>query len=93
MVVRSGIIATKFDEQSFFSSNLGFNSHWDYKHFDKNISREIVNLNIRTKNHSKCDSIDGSKKNGSRQQKLFSFNSDKPAGYKASCEPETVHFF
>ena len=32
LVVRDGIIAITFDEQSFFSTILGFNSGWDYKH-------------------------------------------------------------
>ena len=29
LVVRSGIIATRFDEKSFFSTILGFNDGWD----------------------------------------------------------------
>ena len=32
LVVNSGIIAVKFDEQSFFCTILGFTSGWDYKH-------------------------------------------------------------
>ena len=31
LVVRSGIIATRFDEKSFFSTVLGFTPGWDYK--------------------------------------------------------------
>ena len=32
LVVRSGIIAIRFDEKSFFSTILGFTPGWDYKH-------------------------------------------------------------
>ena len=32
LVVRPGIIAIKFDEQSFLSTILGYSRHWDYKH-------------------------------------------------------------
>ena len=33
LVVRPGIIATKFDEKSFFNTIPGFQPHWDYKHY------------------------------------------------------------
>ena len=32
MVVRSGIIAIRFDEKLFFSTVHGFTPGWDYKH-------------------------------------------------------------
>ena len=32
LVVRSGIIAIRFDEKSFFSTILGFTAGWDHKH-------------------------------------------------------------
>ena len=32
LVVRSGIIAIRFDEKSFFNTVLGFTPGWDYKH-------------------------------------------------------------
>ena len=32
LVVKSGIIAIKFDENSFFSTVFGFTPGWDYKH-------------------------------------------------------------
>ena len=34
LVARYGIIAIRFDEKSFFSSVLGFNSGWDYKSYN-----------------------------------------------------------
>ena len=44
LVVRSGIIAVKFDEKSSFSTILGFTSCCDYKHYNKHTSQKIVNL-------------------------------------------------
>ena len=35
LVVRPGIKAIKFDEKSFFSTILGFDPHWDYKHYNE----------------------------------------------------------
>ena len=40
----------------------------------------------------KCDCIDVSIQDGSRQPILFTFVLDKPAGYKVFCEPETIHY-
>ena len=42
--VKAGIIAIRFDEKSFFSTILGFTSGWDYKHYNKYTSQEVVNL-------------------------------------------------
>ena len=50
MVVRPGIKAIRFDEKSFFSTILGFVPHWDYKHYNENISQKIVNLSSIIKN-------------------------------------------
>ena len=38
LVVRSGIIAIRFDEKTFFNTVLGFTPGWDYKHYNKYIS-------------------------------------------------------
>ena len=92
MVGKNGIIAIRFDEKSFFSTILGFTSGWDDKHYNKNNSQKIVNLNSTNKIHLKCDCIDGSVLNGIRQPILFSFVSDKSSGYKVFCEPETIHY-
>ena len=35
LVVKSGIIAIRFDENSFFKTILGFTSAWDYKHYNE----------------------------------------------------------
>ena len=44
LVVKDGIIAIRFDEISFFSTILGFNPQWDYKHYNEYISQKIVNV-------------------------------------------------
>ena len=92
LVVRNGIIAIRFDENSFFSTILGFTAGWDYKHYNQNLSQKIVNLSSTNKIHLKCDAIDGSVVNGVRQPILYSFVLDKPSGYKVFCEPETIHY-
>ena len=92
LVVGSGITAIRFDEKSLFSTILGFNYGWDYNYYNEYISRKIVNISSTNKIHLKCDVIDGFLVNGVRQAMLFSFVSDKPAGYKAFCEPETIHY-
>ena len=92
LVVNSGIIAIRFDENSFFSTILGFTPGWDYKHYNKYTSQKIVNLGSTNKIHLKCDSIHGSVLNGIRHPILFSFVLDKLPGYKVFCEPETIHY-
>ena len=91
LVVRSGIIAIRFDEKSFFNTVLGFTAGWDYKHYIKYISEKISNLGSTIKIHLKCDCIDGSVVDGVRQPILYSFVLDKLPGYKVFCEPETIH--
>ena len=92
LVARSGIIAIRFDENSFFSTILGFIPGWDYKHYNQYLGQKIVNLNGTNKIHLKCDVIDGSVVNGIRQPILYSFVLDKPSGYKVFCQPETIHY-
>ena len=92
MVVRSGIIARRFDEKSFFNTILGFTAGWAYKDYNQYLSQKIVNLSSTNKIHLKSDCIDGSVVDGIRQPILFSFVLDKPAGYKVFCEPETIHY-
>ena len=41
LVVKSGIIAIRFDEKSFFSTILGFTSGWDYKYYNKYTSQNL----------------------------------------------------
>ena len=92
LVVRSGIIAIRFDEKSFLSTILGFTPGWDYKHYNKYTSQKVVNLGSTNKIHLKCDCIDGSVVNGLRQPILYSFVLDKLPGYKVFSEPETIHY-
>ena len=82
LVVRSGIIAIRFDEKSFFSGILGFDPHWDFMRYNDYISQKIVNLIATNKIHLKCHVIDGSVVNGLRQPILFSSVLDKPSGYE-----------
>ena len=60
LVVRSGIIARRFDEQSFFITILDFNPHWHFKHYNEYNSQKIVNLKSTNKMHLKGCFIDGS---------------------------------
>ena len=92
LVVKEIIIAIRFDKKMVFSTILGFTTGWDYKHYNKFVSQKIVNLSNTKRIHLKCDCIDGSIQDGVRQPILFSFASDKPAGYKVFCEPETIHY-
>ena len=92
LVVKSGIIAIRFDEKSFFSTVLGFSPGWDYKHYNEYTSQKILNLGSTNKIHLKCDCINGSVLNGIRQPILFSFVLDKLPGYRVFCEPETNHY-
>ena len=92
LVVKSGIIAIRFDEKSSFSTILGFTSEWDYKHYNKYISQKTLNLGSTNKIHLKCDIIDVSVVNGLRQPILYSFVLDKLPGYKVFCKPETIHY-
>ena len=92
LLVRSGIIAIRFDEKSFFSTILGFNYGWDCKHYNQYLSQKIVNLSSTKIIHLTCDAIDGSVVNGLRQPILYSFVLDKPSGYKVFCQPETIHY-
>ena len=41
LVVKSGNIAIRFDEKSFFNTVLGFTPGWDYKHHNKYISQKF----------------------------------------------------
>ena len=43
-------------------------------------------------NHIKYDVSDGCVVVGLGQPILFSFDLDKPPGYKTFCEPEAIHF-
>ena len=72
LVVRSGIIAIRFDERTFFSTVLGFTPGWDYKHYNKYVSQKIINLSNTNKTYLKCNCIDGSVVNGLRQPILYS---------------------
>ena len=92
LAVRFGIIAVRFNENSFFSTILGFTPGWDYKHYNKYTSQKLVNLGSTNKIHLKCDVIDGSVVNGVRRPILYSFVLDKLPGYKVFSEPETIHY-
>ena len=44
LVVRPGVIAIMFDEESFFGAFPGFTPHCVYKNYNEHISQKIVNL-------------------------------------------------
>ena len=92
LVVKSGIMAIRYDEKSFFSTVFCFTPGWDYKHYKQYISQKILNLRNTNKIHLKFVVVDGSVVNGTRQPILYSFVLDKPSGYKVICEPETIHY-
>ena len=92
LVVKSGIIALRFDEKSFFNSILGFTSGWYYKHHNEYTSQKISNLSTTNEIHLKSDVIDGSVVNGLSQPILYSFLLDKTVGYKVFSQLEKVHF-
>ena len=92
LVVRSGNIAKRFDEITFFKNILDFNHGWDYKNYNENISEKIINLSTTNKIHLKCDVINCSAVNGSRQPILYSFVLDEQSGYKVFSQPNTVHY-
>ena len=91
----------RFDKKSFFRTLWGFEPYWEYKPTNGVFAvapgvytsdKIFLNLNTKNKILLKCDCIDGSIQNGSRQPILFSFVLDKPSGYKVFCEPETIHY-
>ena len=92
LIVKSGIIAIRFGEKSFFSTVLGFTPGWDYKHYNEYISQKILIVASTNKIHLKCDVIDGSVVNSLRQPILYSFVLDKKPGYIVFSEPETIHY-
>ena len=51
LIVRSVVIAIRFDEKSFFSTILGFKPQWEYKYYNEYISQKITNLST-TKNYT-----------------------------------------
>ena len=92
LVVRPGIIAIRFDEESFFNTILVFTPGGYYKHYKKYASQKVVNLSSKNKMHLKADVIDGSVVNGIRETILLSLVLNKPSGNKEFCEPEKIHY-
>ena len=82
----------RFDQTSYFHTLLGFTPYWDYKPSNVYTSDKTLNLNTVNKIHLKCDIIHGSVVDGVRQPIIYSFVLDKKPGYKAFCEPETIHY-
>ena len=73
LVLRPGILARKFDEKKIFGTFLGFNQHWDFKHYNEYLCQKCIKLLALDKIHLKCVAIGGSVANGTRQLKLYSF--------------------
>ena len=54
------------------------------------VSEKVINIMPINKIHLKCNCIDGSIVNGLREPILFSFNLDKPPGFKIFKEPKII---
>ena len=91
LVVRSSIMANRFDQKSFSRNIPGFTPHWDYSCYIKNTGQKVIldGLAILDEVHLKLDCLDGSVVNGSREHVLFSFVFEKPHAFKIFCEPQT----
>ena len=89
LVVRPGILAIRFDENSYFINVLGFNYGWDYKYYNDYTSQKTVNSSTTHKIHIKTNVVDGSIVNSSKQPILYSLVLHKPSDCKVFCEPET----
>ena len=91
LVVNYKISLLRFDEESFFITNLGFSPYWDYKSYDEYYFREkIKNLGTINIIYWKCDVIDSYILNGVRQPLLYSFVLDRPPAYRKFSGPETI---
>ena len=91
LVVTPTILAIRFNENSFFTTILGFTSCWDYKHYNEYTSQKIVNLSTTNEIQLKCYVIDDSVINGIREPILYTFVLDIPSSYKLFCQPATIH--
>ena len=58
----------------------------------KTLVKKFLYLGSTNKKHLKCEVIDGSVVNGSRQPIIYSFVLYKLPGYKVFSEPETMHY-
>ena len=83
MVVRSGIIAIRFNEKPFFSTILRFNPYWDYKLYNEYISQKIVNLSSTKRIPFNCDVIYGSILSGLKTVNTFQFLFGQTSGLKS----------
>ena len=91
-----------FTNKSFFYTTLGFTRSHSYplediEGFYQLIARSYkserpINSTGIDKVHLKCDSIDGSIMNGTREPILYSFSLDQPPGHKIYKEPKVKLF-
>ena len=92
LLVRGDIPALRFDQNLFFSSILGLASGCDFRRDYEYFGEKIINLSTIDEIHKKCDVFDDFVLSGIRESTLFSFVSNKLAGYKVFCQPETIHY-
>ena len=91
-----------FTNKSFFYTILGFTQSHSYPLDDLEgfyqlipgsyQSERPINITGIDKVHLKCDCIDGSIMNGTREPILFSFSLDQPPGHKIYKEPKVKLF-
>ena len=86
-----GIVAIRFDENSYFKIIPRFTPQWDYKHYKEHVGRKIIKVITLDNFYIRCDCDDGSVINGIRQPKLLRFLILQPPGFRVFCETETIH--
>ena len=91
---RYDIKVLRFDKERFYNTVFGFSPYWDYKIYipigdNEYYSERIRNLSKINRILLKCNVIDGSVVNCSRQPRFYSFVLNKPPGCQVFCEPET----
>ena len=73
---------SRFNENSFFNTILGFCPKWDYKPNFEFFSKNELKVTSIKKVHLKSDCVDGSKINSFREPIPYSFFLDKSARFK-----------
>ena len=79
----------RFGEKSFFTTILKQNAHWNYT---LNIDYSRKKIIYETLSFLKYDCIEGSKIDGVRVLKYFSFALNKQPRFKIFYEPQTKHY-
>ena len=68
---------SRLNEKLFSSILLDFTPYWNYKLYKDELNQKLTNLTTKEKYHLKCDALDASVVNGSRQPIIYSLVSGK----------------